>query len=222
MLKKTIKLFAIFAGLCVIITIIDIIALAIFPISIVGVDTDFDSTSTVFSMEADKVYIFNVIGTGHAYGYTTGRVILYSGFEEVYSFYIDHYFDGDSDYSSSLIGFYTPPKTTDNYYFVYDAGNTVTYGAVDLELQESLFQSLFDINDFWFIIIMAILGIVCIIIAIIAPKLAMSTIDTKELSRERELESKYERVPCPNCGLMTDGNYCEECGTDLREKYRDF
>lgn len=227
--KISISITSAIAIIGLIVTVIGFVGLVILPTTIVSVDTSYNSFSPVFTMDSEKIYVFNLVGIGHADGYSSGWVILYSGSEEIYEFYVYYSFDGDADFSSSPIGFYTPPKTADNYFFTYEAEYDVVYGSVSLKLQESLLQSALNINDFWILTLGPFFIVAGAISAMMIRRMSRKERhtgiideDREEIGRQEELESTYRMFPCPSCGLRTDGNFCEECGTELREEFIEF
>lgn len=186
-------------------------------------------TSEPFNLKKGGLYSIAVTGEDWAYGFGGGTLDIISedGLRS-YSYNIPYAFDGEATVSTRILGQISIPISGNYYLQYYESQTNVFSGTIKITLQESLIQSIIGITDE----VLLILGIFLIIFGFLFIGISnyLQRI-TKPTSTQNKVINKIHETPeifkddiiedldmqCPNCGNISDGMYCEECGTKLTE-----
>ncbi len=195
-----------------------------------GIDLNGFHTSDTFYLDGGKSFSIAAEGSNHPFGSGGGEFVLYtSNGAVVLRKYIEFSFDGDSDWITVYVGGFKV-QSSGNYYFQYIEDYNTVYSPAKITIQESLVESLIGVDSFDLMII----GFFCVFGGAFLPdmfgwirdRFSKSTPSREEESAETvtpdlddfEISTlEFEVISCPTCGHMTDGMYCEQCGSQLRE-----
>lgn len=195
------------------------------------IDLNGSHTSDIFYLNGGKSYSIAAVGTNHPFGSGGGEFTLYSSNGvEALRLYIEFSFDGDSDWITVYVGGFKV-QTSGNYYFQYVEDYNTVYSPAKITVEESLVESLIGVDPFDLMIIGFVLvfggAFLPDMLGWVRDRLPKSTPRTEEESLETEVYSdpndfeisslEFDEISCPTCGHITDGMYCEQCGTQLRE-----
>ncbi|MHA1215461.1 MAG: hypothetical protein ACTSR2_14570 [Candidatus Hodarchaeales archaeon] len=192
--------------------------------------------SSTFFLESNRKYSISVLGEYYSWGFGSGELTIRSittSFDVTY--FIPFSFQGDASTEEIFLFDITIP-TKGEYRLEYTPiENGLQGGVVSIRLSESFVQSITDIHESS-LISFGLLGILMSIILAVVNKFVIKSpgrvIDgyTKsyDMREEQDIHSQerfefekpkqvYDQVQCPTCGNWSDGLYCEECGTYLRE-----
>ena len=197
-----------------------------------AIDLNGSHTSDIFYLNGGKSYSIAAEGSNQPFGSGGGEFVLYSSNGVVIlRSYIEFSFDGDADWITVYVGGFKV-QTSGNYYFQYIEDYNTVYSPARITIQESLVESLIGVDSFD----LMIFGFIFIFGGAFLPDLGGWIKDrvskgTKKEEESREIEeppysedefemiSEFEEVTCPTCGHITDGIYCEQCGTQLKDNF---
>lgn len=179
-------------------------------------------------------YSLNAIGENYAWGFSSGEfsLIPVGGSSDPLTFSMSFSFDGESTISTIMITSITIEEEGD-YYFRYAESQSNTVGTVKIALQQSFISGVFGIHEFLFILYSGGLLIFSIIISAILSIFFRDRAGAPDYTQEYEpgrdqedfifdTSSSYSKrsreITCPLCGTISDGLFCEKCGTNLRSE----
>jgi hypothetical protein len=222
--------------------VLAIVSMFFFQTTYGEIDFNRSDVSDVFHLKRGKKYSLNAIGTNWAFGFIDGELSLYTSQGSLISRWSVYFsFDGDSE--TTIIPLtHISVSVSGNYYLEFeDSGSGAYSNNIKISVQESLVQTIFGIDDFSLLFI----GIIILLFGIIWNGLSgrisaffgtksevmnqeaeppqryendieshsFESNDIVEITSEPEI--KYGKHFCPLCGAKSDGNFCEECGTQL-------
>lgn len=216
MLLRTLGKFVIIIGLIGI--IVGFFGGMFLTTSVGSVHIGVETTSDTFHLNAGNTYTLAAVRSDWPMGGGSGELILhYLDGTTSYSYNFGYNFAGDATYSVFTYGEISVAESGTYYLEFLVVQQNIYAGRISIELQEPIVQSVTGINNstiFFGSLLILATGIVLFIIS--SKQKSQSNVPLQKRYPSSSLNGHYSEIKCPMCGKISDGEYCDDCGSSLR------